>query len=383
LQDASPTIRNSKITNSSQDGIYSESGTPALVCNNIQNNARYGINNTTPAITLTAKLQWWGSSAGPFSPNNTVSAGVDYTPWRTTPCEPPPPIAPTNLTATTTLQTQIYLAWQDNSSDESAFRIERSPNGTTGWTQIASVGANVTSYTNIGLNCSTTYYYRVYAYRQSDGQASDYSNVANATTAPCSPSNLSAPTVSETQINLAWQDNSPDESEFRVERSPNGTTGWSEIGTAGMNNPAYSDTGLSCSSALYYYRVRARRSSDNQYSNYSNITSAGTAPCHPTNLSATVASRTQINLSWQDNSPDETHFYIERSPNGSTGWSQIGTTGSNVATFSNTGLWCGTTYFYRVRAYRQSDARYSGFTNSASATTLPCLKVYLPTVLKN
>jgi hypothetical protein len=281
------------------------------------------------------------------------------------------------------MQTQINLTWQDNSSDESDFHIERSLNESTGWTQIASVGANVTSYTNTNLNCSTTYYYRVYAYRQNDGQPSDVSNVDYATTAPCSPTNMTAPTVSETGINLAWQDNSPDESEFHVERSPDGATNWSEIGTAGMNNPTYTDTGLSCSSAPYYYRVRAHRHSDDQFSGFSTVTLARTAPCHPTNLTATAVSRTQINLSWQDNSNDESHFYIDRSPNGVTSWNPIGNTGSNITQFSNSGLWCGTTYYYRVRAYRESDTRYSNYSVVASNITLPCLKMYIPIVLRN
>jgi hypothetical protein len=396
LQNASPTIWNSTVAYGAQAGIYAQGATPTLTCNNIQDNGAlsngilyWGLYNATTNVTVTAKNQWWGGASGPYHSSlnptgsgNAVSNGVDFIPWRTTPCGPPPPVAPTNLMVTTTLQTQINLTWQDNSSDESAFYIERSPNGSTEWTQIATVEANVTSYTNTSLNCSTTYYYRVYAQRQSDGQSSDYSNVANATTAPCPPGNLNAPTLSETQIDLAWQDNSPDESEFHVERSPDGITGWSEIGIAGMNNPMYSDTGLSCSTP-YSYRVRAHRNSDDQYSNYSNVAAIRTAPCHPTNLTATAASRTQIELSWQDNSPDESHFYIERSPNGTTGWSQITATGADVTSFSSTGLWCGTSYFYHVRAYRQSDGQYSTYSDVASNTTLSCLKVYLSIVVKN
>jgi len=38
-----------------------------------------------------------------------------------------PPNAPSGLTATAVSQHQINLAWADNSSDESGFKIERSP----------------------------------------------------------------------------------------------------------------------------------------------------------------------------------------------------------------------------------------------------------------
>ena len=48
------------------------------------------------------------------------------------------------------------------------------------YAEIATVGANVTTYSNTGLNASTTYYYRVRAYNSSGN--STYSNEANATT---------------------------------------------------------------------------------------------------------------------------------------------------------------------------------------------------------
>ena len=95
------------------------------------------------------------------------------------------PNPPSGLTAAPASQTRINLAWTDNSNNESGFKIERSKNGTSGWTRIATVGANVTTYSDAGLSCDTTYYYRVLAYNA--GGDSSYSNTANATTAVCTP----------------------------------------------------------------------------------------------------------------------------------------------------------------------------------------------------
>ncbi len=81
--------------------------------------------------------------------------------------------------------TQIELTWQDNYSDESEFRIERSPDGSTNWQVIATVAADIVSYSDTNLSCDTPYYYRVLAYRDGDGQFSDYSNIANAATLAC------------------------------------------------------------------------------------------------------------------------------------------------------------------------------------------------------
>jgi PKD repeat protein len=91
------------------------------------------------------------------------------------------PNAPSGLSATAVSSSQINLAWTDNASNESGFKIERSTDNSN-WSQIATTSANVTSYNNTGLNANTTYYYRVRAYN-ADGDSA-YSNTANATTQP-------------------------------------------------------------------------------------------------------------------------------------------------------------------------------------------------------
>lgn len=64
-------------------------------------------------------------------------------------------------------QIQVTLAWQDNSSDELGFKIERKTGSAGTFRQIATVGPNVTSYTDTGLRKGTTYYYRARAYNSS------------------------------------------------------------------------------------------------------------------------------------------------------------------------------------------------------------------------
>ena len=205
-----------------------------------------------------------------------------------TPGVAPPPNPPSDLVATAISSTAITLSWHDNSGDESDFHIERSPDGTSGWLQIATSGSNATSYQDDGLTCNETYYYRVRAHRHGDAQYSAYSNTASATTQTCSlpaPSGLSAISVSSGTIDLTWQDNSMGESDFHVERSPNGVSGWIEIATVGADVTTYQNTGLACDTT-YYYRVRAHRHSDGQYSDYSNIANASTQTCPVLDLSA-------------------------------------------------------------------------------------------------
>jgi len=93
-------------------------------------------------------------------------------------------------------------------------------------------------------------------------------------------------------------------------------------------------------------------------------------PNAPSNLVANGVSSTQINLSWTDNSSDETVFKIERcTGNNCTNFAEIAQVGANVTTFPNTGLSRNTWYRYRVRASNgNGDSAYS---NVASEKTRP------------
>jgi hypothetical protein len=90
------------------------------------------------------------------------------------------PAAPSGLSATAASSSQINLAWTDNSSNETGFKIERKTGASGTWSQITTTAAGVTSYSNTGLAASTQYYYRVRATNATGDSA--YSNEANATT---------------------------------------------------------------------------------------------------------------------------------------------------------------------------------------------------------
>ena len=91
---------------------------------------------------------------------------------------PPPPATPTGLAATALNATQIKLTWSAVTG-ATGYRVERSPDGSTGWTQVGS--SATASFTDSSLTPSTTYFYRVSALN--GPSSSPPSTTASATTA--------------------------------------------------------------------------------------------------------------------------------------------------------------------------------------------------------
>ena len=92
---------------------------------------------------------------------------------------PTPPLPPTDLSANGVSSTRIVLDWADKSTNESGFKIERRE-GSAPFTVIDTVAANITSYSNSGLDANTTYNYRVMAYNGFGNSA--YTNTATGKT---------------------------------------------------------------------------------------------------------------------------------------------------------------------------------------------------------
>ncbi|HVG21011.1 MAG TPA: glycoside hydrolase family 44 protein [Blastocatellia bacterium] len=123
------------------------------------------------------------SNPGTYSARLTVTddRGMTASSTVTVIVDPGIPTAPNNLRATAASASKINLAWSDNSTNEEGFRMERCAGaGCTNFTQIATLGANVRSFSNKGLTGNTTYRYRVRAYNRTGDSL--YSNTASAKT---------------------------------------------------------------------------------------------------------------------------------------------------------------------------------------------------------
>ncbi|MBT7310526.1 tandem-95 repeat protein, partial [bacterium] len=162
------------------------------------------------------------------------------------------PTAPSNLVVAAQSATELLLTWTDNSSNEDLFRISRHTMPTGVFVDIATVGADITSYLDSGLEAGDTYYYRVVA-SNAIGDSEYIQSNGTTFSPPTQPTNLNLAPVSNSQINLGWTDNSDDEDGFRIYR---GTSAGDMPLLAEVTTDvvAYSDTGLS-PHTQYFYKV--------------------------------------------------------------------------------------------------------------------------------
>jgi hypothetical protein len=80
----------------------------------------------------------------------------------------------------------------------------------------------------------------------------------------------------------------------------------------------------------------------------------------PTNFTLTDNDNNLISLHWTDNSSNETAFVIERKE-AENAWYPLATTTANQGVYIDEGVFCGTNYAYRLRAYSASLGSYSSY----------------------
>lgn len=183
------------------------------------------------------------------------------------------------------------------------------------------------------------------------------------TSAPTIPTNLTATTISPTQINLNWTaaTDNVGVTAYAIFRDGN------ELTTT--TNTTFHNTGLSASTT-YSYLVKAYDAANNRSASSTAVSATTlasstdtTIPSTPTNLVANIISATQINLNWTTSTDNiaVTGYAIFR--NGT----EVASVPNN--NFSNVGLTASTTYSYAIQAYDAAGNR-STSSNVVSATTM-------------
>ena len=172
---------------------------------------------------------------------------------------------------------------------------------------------------------------------------------------PAAPTNLSAAAASTGEVSLTWTDNATTETFQVIERSSDGGATWVDVFTAPANQVSHTDTGLTAGTT-YLYRVQACNGVGcSTYSNTATVTTPAPVgiPAPPTGLTVTPVTATDANLTWSDQSTNETGFEIER--RGATGpWVQVVTLPAGAQAYQVQGLAAGEVQEFRVRACNSS-----------------------------
>jgi titin len=102
------------------------------------------------------------------------------------------------------------------------------------------------------------------------------------------------------------------------------------------------------------------------------LTLSNAPPAAPSNLTA-VASGSQVSLSWQSNSTNQTGFKVERANDSgfTQGLTLLTTTAATVTTYTDTTVTVGNTYYYRVRATNSFGDSANSNTASATVSNTP------------
>ncbi|MBX3164670.1 MAG: T9SS type A sorting domain-containing protein [Bacteroidetes bacterium] len=193
------------------------------------------------------------------------------------------PNAPLALTATNNGSLTNNVTWTDNSNDESNFDLHYTFGSNPTYSLLATLPANTTSYAHTGLSYTTTYCYKVAATNSIGTSAFSNTDCATtpaaptATSTPNAPLNLTALNNGSLTNNVAWNDNSSDETNFELHYTFGSSATYSLLATLPPNTTSYAHTGLT-HTTTYCYKVAATNSVGS--SAFSN-TACATTPAAP------------------------------------------------------------------------------------------------------
>ncbi len=300
---------------------------------------------------------------------------------------PPAAPAPTGLTVTSSDRYSVSLSWR-SVSDAYRYKLERREGTSGSWSTISS-GISGTSVTAGGLDCNTTYYFKVSA----RGDGSPYSTTfggasgsVSRTTSECqtapAPTGLTVTSSDQDSVALSWSSVSG-AYRYKLERREGTSGSWSTISSS-ISGTSKTATGLDCNTT-YYFRVSARGDGSpysTTFGGASGSVSRTTSECQtapaPTGLTVTSSDRYSVSLSW-DSVSDAYRYKLERREGTSGSWSTVSSSISGTSKTA-TGLDCNTTYYFRVSARGDGSPYSTTFgtpsTTDVSSQTDACLPVF-------
>lgn len=262
---------------------------------------------------------------------------------------------------------QIDLIWEDNATNETGYRIERKTDIDGAYSEVATVGVDVTTYSDESAEAGNVYVYRVSAF--SSVATSANSNEAATSTGnhppnvPINPFPADSTSSISVFTTFGWTGGDPDAGDFVTYdifvgadttkelilwQSDVGTTNFQPILPLMYNQP-------------YIWKIIARDNigEESEGSLWTFTTETETLPVSPSDLELLSLDTSTVTIIWTDNSNNEIGFKVERKLSSDTAYLQIAIVDTPYFV-DTTAAVPGTTYDYRIRAY--NNAGDSGYT---------------------
>ena len=187
-------------------------------------------------------------------------------------------------------------------------------------------------------------------------------NVVPTVNPPYAPFNLKLISLTQSSVNLSWKDSSLLVSNYEIWKKINFDGAYQKYFDVEGNVFNINDENLD-PAIMYSYKVKGfNQFGGSEFSDEVNTFGVGSSGdlYPPTNLIAAARGTMIVRLSWTDNSTNENLFTIERRQENEE-FLKIGVVDRNVTNFADSvnGLVAGGEYYYRIKAYSNTDSAWS------------------------
>ncbi len=344
-------------------------------------NSSYTTSNLSPDTDYEFRVRAYGDAVGyiaqwsPYSHDSATTHEVLDT-----------PPAPDGFTATAVSDSQIDLSWHYRSGI-SNYQVQYRLSTSSSWSNSTTEATgSSTSYTVTGLQCSKEYQFQIRAHGDGSSYASSwgpytsspYPSASTDLCLPPAPSGFNVTPNDDTSFNVSWTNMSGVTSYLLEYLGPAGPRcpscpDWVELGSYSSGG-AHTISGFS-PGTTYQFRVRAYGDAVTYRADYGDAAtrSATThlvAPPAPDGFTATAASDSQVDLSW-DPQDGIARYQIQHRLSTSSWTTLTSTLDSINSSYTTSNLSPDTDYEFRVRAYGDAvgyTAQWSPYSYDSATT---------------
>ena len=248
----------------------------------------------------------------------------------------------------------LALSWS-KVDGAAGYTVYRATGNSSSYSEVGSVDAATYTYADAKVTCGVKYSYKVRAYSTVDGNKvyGAYSSAVSGKAVPAATT-IAATVKGYEAVGLSWGKVSGASGYAVYRKTGNGS--YKKIETlSGASSTSYTDENVD-TGTKYTYKVRAYRMVDDEtvWAAYSNEVSATPTMSAPT---VTLQNKTynSVVVKWKGVSGADGYKVARATSQNGTYTTVKNVKDSDITTYTDTGLKVGTTYYYKVYAYRSMD----------------------------